>query len=204
MSAIGQSCAELCAEEGYACNTSSAVALQDPKVFDTLLSETLCVLPLISGCGGQSATYDPENQLCYYPEPNCTGEGRTKAVADCNIKVTGVARFCGCDTGIRVDKNDQNGDNELSAGTSIRCGSILLFAGMLFLNPKLAMVMLALFGLNSAHNWVNTPSRSTGASTEQPCKPPVTPMPHVAVGPGQRFQIEWMSAHGSFAYNTSL
>lgn len=69
-------------------------------------------------------------------------------------------------------------------------------------------VVLLLVSVSSpadAHNWLNSKSRSIlAASTLTPCKNPMTAVPHIQVGPGQTFSIEWMNGHGMSASYSSL
>jgi hypothetical protein len=86
----------------------------------------------------------------------------------------------------------------LFIGNTLRGISGLAVLALFFLNPRAAMVVMVMIGLSSAHNWINSLSRSNGASTYQPFKPATTDMPHAQVGPNQKFQIEWMTAHGGY------
>ena len=191
VSEIGQSCDSSCQQEGYTC-TNDLLSLNPEDFAEAILGKALCEYPLVSGCGVKAATYDPSTQFCYYPESNCNDTGRPAPVYSCATSIEGSARFCACNT--------QENSVELSASTSLRSGSFLAFIALFFINPKAAVIALALIAMSAAHNWVNTPSRSVGASTYQPFKPPVTDMPHVAIGPGQSFQIEWATGHTGYTF----
>jgi hypothetical protein len=56
----------------------------------------------------------------------------------------------------------------------------------------------------SAHNWINTPSRtsfgSSSASTLKPALPATTDEPQVIVRAGQKFPVEWVCGHGFDVY----
>lgn len=69
---------------------------------------------------------------------------------------------------------------------------------------KTSFVFLALVAFVCAHNWLNTPSRSPGASTVKPCRPRLSTTPHVQVIARQEFYLEWMTGHDgrSFTYFT--
>lgn len=205
LSAVGQSCQDFCAQSsGFECTDANLetglTAVSDPSKFGSaVLGNTLCVLPLLSGCGKQAATYDPTYEYCYYPEPNCAAQNRTAITYSCAASDPSVARFCYCtsqnapeDTGSNTD------DGGSSAASTIRGFGGLALLALFFLNPRLAMFVMVMIGVSSAHNWINSRSRSNGASTYQPFKPATTDMPHAEVGPGQAFQIEWMTAHGGY------
>lgn len=57
--------------------------------------------------------------------------------------------------------------------------------------------LLALFVFHvTGHNYVNTPSRALIAAVTVPCQQRVDPAPHLQVGRGQTFQLEWSTGHG--------
>jgi len=129
---------------------------------------------------------------------NTGNTGATTGVAD-----TGVTGGTGVTTGITGDTSTE-GTGPVESGSSSRTPGLLyllLLVPYLFsLNPRIAFAVLLVFGFASGHNWINSLSRSPGASTYRPCKPPLTAMPHAQVGPGQYFEIEWMNGHGDFVY----
>jgi hypothetical protein len=187
---VGQSCAEYC--EGN-CDGAAFTALQYPGDFSDVTSTYVCKLPLLSGCGNNAGSYDPDTEFCYYSDATCKAQNRTSTPLTCNTK-SSTARFCPCTVAV------SGADSFRGAGIL----SLLLVLPLLFaVNERMAITLLLLLGLSSyasAHNWLNSPSRSHGASAVQPCKPAYTNLPHVQVGPGQAFQIEWMNGHGSYAY----
>jgi hypothetical protein len=171
-----------------ACNDNIA-QLSNQQFFGTeFFDTTLCTLPLISGCGNEAATYDPSNDYCYYPEPDCLAQNRTPIAVTCDTKSSDVARFCICTNMV------------VSAGNQLSAFFGMTLAMLFFFHPRFALLMLVFIGIASAHNWINSPSRSPYASTYSPFRPAITPLPTAQVGPNQTFQIEWMTAHYGETY----
>ena len=156
------------------------------------MNSNVCLLPLISGCGTEAGTYDPETQFCYFPDSTCLSQGRPAATYSCTAKDQGIARACGC---VATESQESS--------ATIRAASILTLLAIFFVNPRLGFLVMVVFGLSSAHNWINHQSRSPGASGFRPYRPATSDLPHVMVGPNQTFQLEWMGAHDSYTYEIS-
>jgi hypothetical protein len=189
----GQSCSEYCSANEQACDdTVLKTSITDSETLYTQVSDyQVCALPLLSGCGDRAGGYDAVNQFCYYPDSTCAAQNRTPAIVSCSSKSEGLSKFCVC------------ADSENSHASTRGVGSLVAFLLLPLLfaaNPRLTIVLLVLVGLAYSHNWVNSNSRSKGASAVLPCKPVRTDLPHAQVGPGQAFQIEWMNGHGGFTY----
>jgi hypothetical protein len=196
VSEVGQSCDAFCQSKKGTCDEDAmASALTSSEDFSNEISgSNVCKAPLFSGCGEYAATIDPVTQYCYYPDPTCAAQNRTASIVTCAVK-SDTARICAC----KVSLSESAADSFRGAGIL----SILFVFPLLFaVNEKMAITLLLLMGLSytSAHNWINSPSRSSAASSIQPCKPSYTGIPHAQVGPGQPFLVEWMNGHGSFAY----
>lgn len=80
--------------------------------------------------------------------------------------------------------------------------SVLAAAFAVTNSPRLAVfvALLALLSGAEAHNWMASMSRSVGASTDAPCKPPVSRFPVGQIARNQTIQMEWMTNHGSDTY----
>ena len=193
---LGQSCSEYCKQDDRVCDESYLATITDSESLYSQISDyQVCALPLLSGCGDLAGSYDPENQYCYYPDNTCVAQNRTAPAAlTCDSKVDGFARFCVCGT---VEPQDESAGNTRNVGALL---PLLLVPFLFAINSRLALVVLVLFSLASSHNWINSNSRSKGASAVLPCKPARTDLPHAQVGPDQAFQIEWMNGHGDYTY----
>jgi hypothetical protein len=209
ISDISQSCDEFCQSLSGTCNTD-AVRLE-PSNFASVAEDFVCKLPLLSGCGDEAGTYDPSTQFCYFADPTCVAQNRTMASMECSTKISGSSRFCPCELPVEATTGGSDSttgayQDTMSSGEKIRGFSLfsvlLVIPLFVALNEKMAITMVLLLCLNlaSAHNWINSPSRSHGASAVQPCKGSTSEYPHAQVGPGQAFQVEWMQGHGGFAY----
>jgi hypothetical protein len=86
--------------------------------------------------------------------------------------------------------------------------SMLLLGGLVAsLGGSKNWVLGALLALlvrpTAAHNWLNLPSRAQIAAVSVPCQTRVDPAPHLQVGPGQTFQLEWSTGHGETPTNAA-
>jgi len=189
-----KTCQTACMEKGLDCNEEALQSLNgEQAVKDILGSNYVCQIA-VSGCGEDGGIIDQENDYCYYVDPNCPAQNRTASTVNCKSDNVGITRMCPC-----------GGEDSMSPAATQRPAilGLLLLIPLFFMgniNNRLIFGILLVTGMSFAHNWVNSLSRSPSASTYQPCKPPVTDLPHAEVGPGQAFQIEWMTAHGDFAY----
>jgi hypothetical protein len=167
----------------------------------------------LSGCGDDGAIFDEENNYCYYIDSTCAAQGRTPSSVTCGTLNAGVTRVCPCGTYVpqtddtNVPSGTETTDGEVSSATRPLI-SLFLAVPFFFMggNSRVALFafLAAALPMTFAHNWVNSLSRSPSASTYQPCKPPLTDLPHAQVGPGQYFQVEWMTGHGDYAYFTTI
>jgi len=62
-------------------------------------------------------------------------------------------------------------------------------------------VIMSIFGLSQAHNWIHSRSRAIKASTLQPAPSrPSSFTPHIRVGKNQEFGFEWATGHKNSEY----
>lgn len=108
---------------------------------------------------------------------------------------TGTSSHTGTGTSVNPGNSEdtEETDEEISSANSLRGAPLLILAALFgFLGKsKIAAVILAmLFGTQFAygHNWLQSNSRASGASTVTPCPPSLSPMPHAQVGPGTFLQ----------------
>eukprot|EP01130_Rhizamoeba_saxonica_P019089 TRINITY_DN9799_c0_g1_i1.p1 TRINITY_DN9799_c0_g1~~TRINITY_DN9799_c0_g1_i1.p1 ORF type:complete len:1003 (-),score=253.07 TRINITY_DN9799_c0_g1_i1:99-2867(-) len=203
ITALGQSCREYCEsksteEVSYYCVSSALdYEISEEYLLDGSLDhQHSCKLPYISTCS-TGASYS-EDGLCYYQEEeeSCISENRTYEEPSCTYKSEDPRigyRFCTCSTNEEDDIDGSANGLKLSF-------TVLLFSLLLsFRNKSTSVLLIVCVTLYlsqgaSAHNWVNSPSRIGFASTHKPCLSG-TGKPHVQIGPGQNFIVEWMVGH---------
>jgi len=213
-SSVGASCTDTCSAISKMCSETSLATLTKSALRSQIATILPCEVPDVSGCGMYPSVYDPAMGVCYYSEGNCTG--RPARAVNCDTVVPSMARNCPCIAGQSSGTNTgtnsgTNSGTNTDSGTTIfespantrspgLLAILLIFPFLFSANPRLAFALFLIFSVASAHNWINSLSRSPGASTYRPCKPPLTDMPHAQVGPGQSFEIEWMNGHGGDTY----
>jgi hypothetical protein len=197
----GQSCREFCTSKDLYCDSDALYGISTQQLLiENIDGNYPCKQPYLTSCLS-GATID--QNFCYYNpgETICESENRDYAPPSCsghNNTAEG-SRFCVCSSNRHADK-DPNSSASLSA--SLFGILLALFLSLRSNNSKTLVVLLFCFivvfsnGV-SAHNWINSPSRSPVASTFKPCLTKSTSKPHVQVGPGQYFQVEWMVGHQS-------
>eukprot|EP01129_Flabellula_baltica_P000570 TRINITY_DN10557_c0_g1_i1.p1 TRINITY_DN10557_c0_g1~~TRINITY_DN10557_c0_g1_i1.p1 ORF type:complete len:987 (-),score=258.71 TRINITY_DN10557_c0_g1_i1:69-3005(-) len=209
MTEAGQSCREYCESKGEYCDTSALTELKDEQDLANIDKYLTCKKPFLSSCSIGGPSLDSLD-FCYYQETeeNCATESRNYTVPRCDVADSGVKRLCLC-----TSDSSQDEDPRLEDGAeSMMRMSFSIFALLLCLyNPRqstiVIMTLLICLSLSQSvegHNWINSISRSTGlASTYKPFLPKTGNKPHAQVGPGQKFQIEWMTGHeGRLTYLT--
>lgn len=190
---LGQSCQESCISKGLVCDKNALSTLNDPSTFNQVVVTQPCNLPLLNTSIDNAGYYDPATEFCYY--------GNT---VSCDSKSSNSERICAC-TQSDALLGDASGSISLQARSNLGLVPLMLATLFCFFSkaPKASVFFLLLlaafeFSSVSAHNWINSNSRSLGANTYAPCKPSRSGLPHAQVGPGQSFAIEWMVAHGLY------
>jgi hypothetical protein len=213
LTAVGQSCTEFCAASSMYCDATAIQSLANVQTLNSQIVLTKpCNLPYLKTASNLAGSFDPATEYCYYG-----------ALASCTAKNQNTSRFCACsavpNTAAPVTASPSGSDAQtdsvagsntaivgsdiMSDASSMRSGLVsLVLLPLVFLSNgrSAAVATLLLISYSSAHNWINSNSRSVGASTYAPCKPSPTGLPHAQVGPNQAFQIEWMNGHGFFTY----
>ena len=172
MTEAGQSCSEYCLASNKHCNKEAIEAIADSETLYTEISGSkICSLPLLETCSNLVGAYDSANQYCYYQSAGCN----VTSISACDTKTPGYSRFCSCSV-------VQEEEEDVSASTMNRGNSFfaisLLFPLLFATNGRLSFILLLLLGISSAHNWINSGSRSPWiASPNIPCKPARTDIP---------------------------
>jgi hypothetical protein len=192
---VGQSCTEFCRQTDEGCDEATLKTLNSEEaMYKNIEGTHPCKLPYMPANDSLAVSYTPADEFCYYAD--------TGAAGICDAKSADSSHFCVC-AGKAAPYTASTPGVDAESPASKALLSIFLLP-LLFINSPRAAFFAALVMMASsasAHNWVNSASRSIhSASTYSPCKPPVTDLPHAQVGKDQAFQIEWMTAHGSYAY----
>ena len=90
------------------------------------------------------------------------------------------------------------------ASSSNRLNVAAIFSIILGFSIDRRLAFLAFIATALCHNWVNSPSRASQASTVEPALQRRSATPHVQIAKGQSFQIEWALGHGDYTYFTIL
>jgi hypothetical protein len=201
---IGQSCSEFCQAKSKACYAAGMTSIQSDVSMDAAISPYYkCNYPILSGCGNDAGSFEKDNQYCYYWDTKCAAQNRTAANI-CDAKAADAAKFCVCADPSLVP-GAITGD-QVNSATSMKLSGLLVFLFSLLFGDRKSLILGSILFLgiftefSLGHNWINSRSRSPGASGLAPCKPPLTDLPHAQVGPNQPFSIEWMTAHGGVCY----
>jgi hypothetical protein len=111
------------------------------------------------------------------------------------------------------DDDEEEEEDAGSAAASLAPPSPLVFFGVaaaassasvrgssrtlryLFVAVAAVFALAAAAAPAAAHNWLNVPSRAYIASVSNPCQGKIGSDPHMQVGVGQRFHLEWATGH---------
>jgi hypothetical protein len=192
----GQTCNDFCTSMNLFCNEKQMQDVGDSLFYEQISATSLCKLPVLNSCSGP---YMANNSYCYAGESDHSCENSTLITCDTVLQPRpNGTNLCNCVT-----------QRELLHSGSARSYSFSLFSLLMILcafipNSKnravvfvlvIVLVSVSLPGAYS-HNWINSESRAfQKANTYPPCLRKRTAQPHIQVGVGQDFLIEWMIGH---------
>lgn len=206
----GESCSQACYNAGVGCSQDKLDDMaSDPGKLKTEISiEVPSFEPLFAGCSS-AHPYFVQGSLVAFLDSTCAKQSQ------CSGSVPGKSRICPCGEE-RAAQAPGGGNLSTSGSTKVsrELSSMDLLILVLLLSSsstnsrqKLPLFAASLFGcllmlpFCSAHNWINNPSRTGKLSMIHPCpaRNPDAP-PHMQVGPGQKFPVEWATGHNGYSW----